>query len=169
MKVPVIEHQIYMCSACRHIARRLVFRRAEVPITHSPVIPISVDTLWKESVAAPRTWRNPVEKLGSRQIDIKERAAAVKIAGWTKASGSCGTGSLRPSNGLGAPGRKGSSKAGPGPHSLRTLAGKSRPSAFAVLRSTIDRIWSLAGGARQNPKPPVEPAFSSYKHGEDKR
>jgi hypothetical protein len=62
-----------------------VFRRAEVPITHSPVIPISVDTLWKERVAAPRTWRNPVEKLGSRQIDIKERAAAVKIAGWTKA------------------------------------------------------------------------------------
>jgi len=85
MKTPVIEHQIYMCSACRHIARRLVFRRGEVPITHSPVTPISVDTLWKERVAAPRTWRNPVEKLGSRQIDIKERAAAVKIAGWTKA------------------------------------------------------------------------------------
>jgi hypothetical protein len=85
MKVPVIEHQIYMCSACRHIARRLVFRRAEVPITHSLVTPISVDTLWKERVAAPRTWRNAIEKLRSRQIDIKERAAAAKIAGWTKA------------------------------------------------------------------------------------
>jgi hypothetical protein len=84
MKAPVIEHQIYMCSACRHIARRLVFRRAEVPITHS--LPISVDTLWKERVAAPRTWQNAVEKLRSRQIDIKERAAAAaKIAGWTKA------------------------------------------------------------------------------------
>ena len=85
MKVPVIEHQIYMCSACRHIARRLVFRRAEVSITHSPVTPISVDTFWKERVAAPRTWRNAIEKLRSRQIDIKERAAAAKIAGWTKA------------------------------------------------------------------------------------
>jgi len=85
MKVPVIEHQIYMCSACRHIARRLVFRRAEVSITHSPVTPISVDTFWKERVAAPRTWRNAVEQLRSRQIDIKERAAAAKIAGWTKA------------------------------------------------------------------------------------
>ena len=85
MKVPVIEHQIYMCSACRHIARRLVIRRAEVSITHSPVTPISVDTLWKERVAAPRTWRNAVEKLRSRQIDINERAAAAKIAGWTKA------------------------------------------------------------------------------------
>jgi hypothetical protein len=84
MKVPVIEHQIYMCSACRHIARRLVFRRAEVSITHSPVTPISVDTFWKERVAAPRTWRNAVEQLRSRQIDIKERAAAAKIAGWTK-------------------------------------------------------------------------------------
>jgi hypothetical protein len=83
MKTPIIEHQIYMCSACRHIARRLVFRRAEVPITHS--LPISVDALWKERVAAPRTWRNAVEKLHSRQIDIQERAAAAKIAGGTKA------------------------------------------------------------------------------------
>ena len=85
MKTPVIEHQIYMCSACRHIARRLVFRRGEVPITHSPVTPISVDTLWKERIAARGTWRNAVEKLRSRQIDIKERAVAAKIAGWTKA------------------------------------------------------------------------------------
>src|SRR5258707_5734919 len=38
MKVPVIEHHIYMCSACRHIARRLVFKRAKMPITHLPVI-----------------------------------------------------------------------------------------------------------------------------------
>ena len=77
MKTPVIEHQIYMCSACRHIARRLVFRRAEVPISHS--LPISVDTLWKERVAAPRTWRNAVEKLHSRQIDIQERAAQRRL------------------------------------------------------------------------------------------
>jgi len=85
MKVPVIEHQIYMCSACRHIARRLVFRRAKMPITHLPVIAIPIDKLWKERVAAPRTWGNAVEKLRSRQIDLKERAAAAKIAGWTKA------------------------------------------------------------------------------------
>src|SRR6516164_2206106 len=51
MKVPVIERQIYMCSACRHIARRLVFRRAKMPITHLPVIPTSIDKLWKERVA----------------------------------------------------------------------------------------------------------------------
>ena len=82
MKEPVIEHQIYMCSACRHIARRVVFKRAKMPITHLPVIPIPIDKLWKERVAAPRAWGNAVEKLRSRQIDLKE---AAKTAGWTKA------------------------------------------------------------------------------------
>jgi hypothetical protein len=84
IKVPVIEHQVYMCSACRHIARRLVFRRTQMPITHLPATATPIDKLWKERVAAPRTWGNAVEKLGSRQIELKERAA-VKIAGWTKA------------------------------------------------------------------------------------
>jgi hypothetical protein len=130
MKVPVIEHQIYMCSACRHIARRLVFRRAEVSITHSPVTPISVDTFWKERVAAPRTWWNAVEELRSRQIDIKERVGE---------QAAC------------APGRKGSSKAGRRPHTLRTLSGQSRRSAFAV-EIDIDRIWSLAGRSETEPE-----------------
>jgi hypothetical protein len=85
MKVPVIERQIYMCSACRHIARRLVFRRAKMPITHLPVIAVPVDKLWKERVVVPRAWGNVVEKLRTRQIDLKERAAAAKVAGWTKA------------------------------------------------------------------------------------
>jgi hypothetical protein len=85
IKVPVIEHQVYMCSACRHIARRLVFRRTQMPITHLPATATPIDKLWKERVAAPRTWGNAVEKLRSRQIELKERAAAAKIAGWTKA------------------------------------------------------------------------------------
>src|SRR5215510_1957780 len=85
VKVPVIEHQIYMCSACRHIARRLVFRRTQMPITHLPATTTPIDKLWKERVAAPKTRGNAVEKLRSRQIELKERAAAAKIAGWTKA------------------------------------------------------------------------------------
>ena len=52
MKVPVIERQIYMCSSCRHIARRLVFRRAKMPVTHLPVIAVPIDKLWKERVVA---------------------------------------------------------------------------------------------------------------------
>ena len=49
-----------------------------------PVIAVPIDKLWKERVVTPRTWGNAVEKLRSRQIDLKERAAA-KTAGWTKA------------------------------------------------------------------------------------
>ena len=89
MKVPVIERQIYMCSACRHIARRLVFRRAKMPVTHLPVIAVPIDELWKERVVAPRTWGNAVEELRSRQIDLKERAAQRRpLAGrrWSRRS-----------------------------------------------------------------------------------
>jgi hypothetical protein len=85
MKVPAFEHQIYRCSACRHIARRLVFSRAKMPITHLPVITTPIDKPWKERVAAPSALGNAVEKLRSRQIDLKERAAAAKTAAWTKA------------------------------------------------------------------------------------
>ena len=84
-KEPVIERKTYMCSECRHIARRLVFKRVKMPITHLPVIPIPIDKLWNGRVAAPRTWAKAVEKLRSRQIDLKERTAAAKIAGWTTA------------------------------------------------------------------------------------
>jgi hypothetical protein len=35
----VIERRTYMCSACRHFARRLMVRRAQMPITHLPVVP----------------------------------------------------------------------------------------------------------------------------------
>jgi hypothetical protein len=85
MKVPVIEHQIYMCSSCRHIARRLVFKRAKTPITHLPVITTPIDKLWEGRVAAPRAWGNAVEKLRSSKTDLKQRGAAAKITAWTKA------------------------------------------------------------------------------------
>jgi hypothetical protein len=85
MKVPVIEHQIYMCSACRHVARRLVFRRAKMPTTHLPVITTPPISLQKGRVAVPRAWGKAVETLRSRQIDLKERAAGAKTAAWTKA------------------------------------------------------------------------------------
>jgi hypothetical protein len=75
MKVPVIQRQIYMCSACRHIARRLVFRRAKMPITHLPVIATPT------RVVAPRAWGKAAET----QIELKESAAAAKTATWTKA------------------------------------------------------------------------------------
>ena len=79
MKEPTIEHQIYMCSVCRHTKRRVGFKRNKMPITHLPVIPIPIEKLWKERGAVPRTWANAVEKLRKKQIELKERAAAEKI------------------------------------------------------------------------------------------
>jgi hypothetical protein len=76
MKEPAIEHHIYMCSVCRHTTRRVLFSRIKIPITHLPAIPIPTEKLWKEPVAAPRTWATAVEKLRKKQIDLKERAAA---------------------------------------------------------------------------------------------
>jgi len=80
MKVPVIERRIYMCSACRHIAQRLVFRRAKMPITHLPVI-ATPTRIVAPSVVAPRAWGKAAET----QIDLKERVAAAKTATWTRA------------------------------------------------------------------------------------
>jgi hypothetical protein len=54
-------------------------------ITHLPVIAMPLAKLQNGRVAAPSAWENAVEKVRSRQIDLKERVAAPKIAGWTKA------------------------------------------------------------------------------------
>jgi hypothetical protein len=76
MKAPAIERRRYMCSACRHMARRVVFSVPEKPITHLPVIPIPIEKLWNKRVAAPRNWANAVDKLCKKQIELKQRAAA---------------------------------------------------------------------------------------------
>jgi hypothetical protein len=52
-----------------------------MPITHLPVIPTPNEKFWKEPVAAPRTWAIAVEKVRKKQIELKGRAAAEKIAG----------------------------------------------------------------------------------------
>jgi len=172
MKAPVIQHQIYMCSACRHIARRLVFRRAEVLITHSS--PISVDTLWNERVAAPRTWRNAVEKLHSRQIDIKERAAQQRrlLAGRRQLRRSAANKPLlrnRQPAPLQPPRRARSQRFERGRSPTSPSANTRRQVETERLRSLEIDHKSYLGGAKQNPKPPAEPAFSSYEHREDKR
>ena len=85
MKVPAFEHQIYMCSACRHRARRLVFSRVKMATTQVPVIATPTHNLWNGCVAPPSTWGKAVETLRSRQTDLKQRAAAAKTTTWTKA------------------------------------------------------------------------------------
>jgi hypothetical protein len=85
MKAPAIERRVYMCSACKHKARRFGFSRIKMPVTHLPVIATPTYNLWNGCGAAPSPWGKAVEALRSRQIDLKERAAAAKTAGWTKA------------------------------------------------------------------------------------
>jgi hypothetical protein len=69
-KVPVIEHQIYMCAACRHIARRVVFSRVKKAITRLPVIPTPSDN---GHIAVPRAWTKAVEKVRSKQAALEQR------------------------------------------------------------------------------------------------
>jgi len=86
---------------CRHIARQLVFSRAKMPTTHLRVIAVPIDKLCKQRVVAPRVWGNAVEKLRSRQIDLKESSSEDcwldegGRKGPQQTGGSCGTGSSR--------------------------------------------------------------------------
>jgi hypothetical protein len=85
MKVPAFERQIYMCSACRHTTWRLVYSRGTIPITHLPITTTPPVKVQNGRVAAPSASGKALETLHSRQIDLKERAAAAKTAAWTKA------------------------------------------------------------------------------------
>ena len=78
------ERHTFKCSACRQMARRFVFSRGKMPVSHLPVITTATHNLWK-GVAAPNAWGKAIETLRSRQADLTERAAAAKTAGWTKA------------------------------------------------------------------------------------
>ena len=81
MKVPAFEHQIYMCSACRHRARRLVFSRTKCLSLICRLWQRHPTDLWKGYVALPSTpGGKQFERLSSRQTDLKERAAAAKTA-----------------------------------------------------------------------------------------
>lgn len=80
----VIERKIYMCLECRYIARRLALSRTTMPIT-LPTITTPPVELENGRIAGPSAWGNAVETLRSKQINVKERAAAAKTSAWTKA------------------------------------------------------------------------------------
>ena len=68
------ERHTYNCSACPQIARRVVFWRAKMPVTELPVVATQPEAPVIE-LPAPSPWAKAVEKLHSRQIALKERAA----------------------------------------------------------------------------------------------
>jgi hypothetical protein len=84
MRVPVIERRTYICSQCRHIARRLAFSSTTMPIT-LPTISTPPVELQNGRIAAPSAWEKAVEAVRSKQMDFKERATAAKTTNWTNA------------------------------------------------------------------------------------
>jgi hypothetical protein len=74
-----IERHTFRCSACTHTAQRLTLNRARVPITNLPVViprKAPVIDLHTGPPTAQSAWAKSIEKVNSKQADLKQRAAA---------------------------------------------------------------------------------------------
>src|SRR5207342_1152321 len=79
-----IERHTFRCSTCPQTAQRLMFNRLRMPIIHLPVVtqPKAID-LQMGRPAAGSGWVNAVEKLNSKQADLKQRTAmTVRTPDW---------------------------------------------------------------------------------------
>ena len=82
-----IERHTFRCSTCPQTAQRLMFNRPRMPIIHLPVVtrPKAID-LQMGRPAAGSGWVNAVEKLNSKQADLKQRTAmTVRTPDWGSA------------------------------------------------------------------------------------
>jgi hypothetical protein len=81
-----IERHTFRCSTCPQTAQRLMFNRPRMPIIHLPVVTRpkapAVD-LQMGRPAAGSGWVNAVEKLNSKQADLKQRT--VRTPDWGSA------------------------------------------------------------------------------------
>ena len=84
-----IERHTFRCSTCPQTAQRLMFNRPRMPIIHLPVVtrPKAPATdLQMGRPAAGSGWVNAVEKLNSKQADLKQRTAmTVRTPDWGSA------------------------------------------------------------------------------------
>ena len=74
-----IERHTFRCSACTHTAQRLTLNRARVPITNLPVViprKAPVIDLHNGRPTAQSAWAKSIEKVNSKQSELKQRAAA---------------------------------------------------------------------------------------------
>jgi hypothetical protein len=74
-----IERHTFRCSACTHTAQRLTLNRVRVPITNLPVViphKAPVIDLHNGRPTAQSAWAMSIEKVNSKQADLKRRAAA---------------------------------------------------------------------------------------------
>jgi hypothetical protein len=84
-----IERHTFRCSTCPQTAQRLMFNRPRMPIIHLPVVTRpkapAID-LQMGRPAAGSGWVNAVEKLNSKQADLKQRTAmTVRTPDWGSA------------------------------------------------------------------------------------
>ena len=74
-----IERHTFRCSACTHTAQRLTLNSARVPITNLPVViprNAPVIDLHNGRLTAQSAWAKSIEKVNSKQAELKQRAAA---------------------------------------------------------------------------------------------
>jgi hypothetical protein len=74
-----IERHTFQCSACAHTAQRLMLNRVRITITNLPVvIPRKAPAIDLQNgrPAAQSAWASAIEKVNSKQADLKQRAAA---------------------------------------------------------------------------------------------
>ena len=74
-----IERHTFRCRACAHTAQRLMLNRVRMPITNLPVvIPRKAPVIGFQNgrPAAQSAWASAIEKVNSKQAELKQRAAA---------------------------------------------------------------------------------------------
>ena len=77
-----IERHTFRCSACAHTAQRLMLNRVRIPITNLPVVSKApVIDVQNGRPAAQSAWAKSIEKVNSKQADLKQRAAATTDSG----------------------------------------------------------------------------------------
>jgi hypothetical protein len=76
-----IERHTFRCSACAHMAKRLMLNRSRVPTTNLPtVIPPKAPVIDPHNgrPAAQSAWAKSIEKVNKKQAELKLRAAATR-------------------------------------------------------------------------------------------
>jgi hypothetical protein len=74
-----IERHTFRCSACAHMAKRMMLNRSRVPTTNLPtVIPPKAPVIHPRNgrPAAQSAWAESIEKANNKQAELKLRAAA---------------------------------------------------------------------------------------------
>ena len=74
-----IERHTFRCSACAHTAQRLMLNRVRMPITNLPVVIPRKGPVIDLHNGRPTTqsaWAKSIEKVNSKQSELKQRAAA---------------------------------------------------------------------------------------------